>query len=164
MKIGRQAHRASAISTSNEATILVRGRDLCSELRQRVEAFDVCHLVNEHESPAFFRPLFRVRREEHGRINDAPRHGDTKTVAVEQSQRAVDSQSSRHALSEGQPGAIDDARSFTRQLAHAYRTKGEPKEHENRSGDPEYGKKRKATDARSGNGGRRKPPGRVRWH
>ncbi len=32
MKIGSQAHRASAISTSNEETILVRGRDLCREL------------------------------------------------------------------------------------------------------------------------------------
>ena len=32
MKIGAQAHRSSAISTSNEATILVRGRDLTHEL------------------------------------------------------------------------------------------------------------------------------------
>jgi len=32
MKIGPQTHRSSAISSSNEATILVRGRDLCGEL------------------------------------------------------------------------------------------------------------------------------------
>ena len=32
MKIGRQDHHSSAISTSNEATILVRGRDLSKEL------------------------------------------------------------------------------------------------------------------------------------
>jgi citrate synthase len=32
MKIGRQEWRASAISTSNADTILVRGRDLCAEL------------------------------------------------------------------------------------------------------------------------------------
>ena len=32
MKIGRQAHRSTAISSSNEETILVRGRDLCAEL------------------------------------------------------------------------------------------------------------------------------------
>jgi citrate synthase len=32
MKIGKQAHRSTAISSSNEATILVRGRDLCAEL------------------------------------------------------------------------------------------------------------------------------------
>ncbi len=32
MKIGSQAHRSSAISTSNEATILVRGRDLTQDL------------------------------------------------------------------------------------------------------------------------------------
>ena len=36
MKIGRQTHRASAISTSNEAAILVRGHDLCEELIGRI--------------------------------------------------------------------------------------------------------------------------------
>ena len=32
MKIGSMAHRSSAISSSNEETILVRGRDLCADL------------------------------------------------------------------------------------------------------------------------------------
>lgn len=32
MKIGPQTHRSSAISSSNEDTIVVRGRDLCGEL------------------------------------------------------------------------------------------------------------------------------------
>jgi citrate synthase len=32
MKIGSQAHRTSSISSSNEQTIIVRGRDLCAEL------------------------------------------------------------------------------------------------------------------------------------
>lgn len=32
MKIGSQAHRSSAISTADERTIVVRGRDLCKEL------------------------------------------------------------------------------------------------------------------------------------
>src|SRR5690242_4877378 len=36
MKIGRQAHRSSAISTSTPDTILVRGRDLCADLIGRV--------------------------------------------------------------------------------------------------------------------------------
>ncbi len=36
MKIGSQAHRSSAISTSNEATILVRGRDLTQDLIGRI--------------------------------------------------------------------------------------------------------------------------------
>lgn len=40
MKIGSQAHRSSAISTSNEAQILVRGRDLCAELLGRVTFTD----------------------------------------------------------------------------------------------------------------------------
>jgi hypothetical protein len=36
VKIGSQAHRSSAISTSNETTILVRGRDLTKELIGRI--------------------------------------------------------------------------------------------------------------------------------
>lgn len=32
MKIGRQEHRSSALSTSNADTIVVRGKDLCNEL------------------------------------------------------------------------------------------------------------------------------------
>ncbi len=37
MKIGSQAHRSSAISTSNETTILVRGHDLTQELMGRID-------------------------------------------------------------------------------------------------------------------------------
>src|ERR1041385_912822 len=40
MKIGPQTHHSSAISSSNEDTILVRGRDLCSELIGRVSFTD----------------------------------------------------------------------------------------------------------------------------
>jgi citrate synthase len=36
MKIGRQTQRTSAISTSNEETIIVRGRDLCRDLIGKV--------------------------------------------------------------------------------------------------------------------------------
>ena len=37
MKIGSQAHRSSAISTSNETNIVVRGRDLSGELIGRID-------------------------------------------------------------------------------------------------------------------------------
>jgi citrate synthase len=37
VKIGAQAHRSTAISTSNETTILVRGRDLSEELIGRID-------------------------------------------------------------------------------------------------------------------------------
>lgn len=40
MKIGPQTHRASAISSSNEATILVRGRDLCTQLIGQISFTD----------------------------------------------------------------------------------------------------------------------------
>src|SRR5258705_10652784 len=36
MKIGSQVHRSTAISTSNETTILVRGRDLTQDLIGRI--------------------------------------------------------------------------------------------------------------------------------
>jgi citrate synthase len=45
MKIGPQAHRSSAISSSNEATILVRGRDLCGELIGQVTFTDHAWLL-----------------------------------------------------------------------------------------------------------------------
>jgi citrate synthase len=40
MKIGRQEHRSSAISTSNADTIVVRGKDLCRELMGQVSFTD----------------------------------------------------------------------------------------------------------------------------
>lgn len=52
MKIGRQAQRASAISTSNEATILVRGRDLCEELIGRISFTEHVWLLVTGELPS----------------------------------------------------------------------------------------------------------------
>lgn len=51
MKIGRHTHRASAISSSNEATILVRGRDLCEELIGRISFTDHVWLLVTGELP-----------------------------------------------------------------------------------------------------------------
>ena len=45
MKIGRQAHRSSAICASNPATIIVRGHDLCAELIGRVGFSDYVWLL-----------------------------------------------------------------------------------------------------------------------
>lgn len=45
MKIGRQAHRSSAICASNPATIIVRGHDLCGELIGRVGFSDYVWLL-----------------------------------------------------------------------------------------------------------------------
>ncbi|MFC4313242.1 citryl-CoA lyase [Steroidobacter flavus] len=52
MKIGRQAHRASAISTSNEAAILVRGHDLCEELVGRISFTEHVWLLVTGELPS----------------------------------------------------------------------------------------------------------------
>lgn len=51
MKIGRQAHRSSAISASNEETILVRGRDLCGELIGRISFTDHVWLLVTGQLP-----------------------------------------------------------------------------------------------------------------
>lgn len=51
MKIGSQAHRTSAISSSNEDTILVRGRDLCGELIGRISFTDHIWLLVTGQMP-----------------------------------------------------------------------------------------------------------------
>jgi citrate synthase len=52
MKIGSQAQRTSAISSSNEDTILVRGRDLCRELIGRVSFTDHAWLLVTGQMPS----------------------------------------------------------------------------------------------------------------
>jgi citrate synthase len=52
MKIGRQAHRASAISTSNESAIVVRGHDLCEQLIGRISFTDHIWLLVSGELPS----------------------------------------------------------------------------------------------------------------
>jgi citrate synthase len=51
MKIGPQTHRSSAISASNEETILVRGRDLCGELIGRITFTDHAWLLITGQLP-----------------------------------------------------------------------------------------------------------------
>src|SRR5262245_23202648 len=51
MKIGSQTHRASAISTANAATILVRGHDLCADLIGRISFTDHVWLLVTGQLP-----------------------------------------------------------------------------------------------------------------
>jgi citrate synthase len=51
MKIGPQTQRSSAISSSNEDTILVRGRDLCGELIGHVSFTDHAWLLVTGQMP-----------------------------------------------------------------------------------------------------------------
>ena len=51
MKIGSQAHRTSAISSSNAATVVVRGHDLCAELIGRITFTDHVWLLVTGELP-----------------------------------------------------------------------------------------------------------------
>ena len=52
MKIGSQTHRSSAISSSNESVILVRGKDLCAELIGSVSFTDHIWLLVVGELPS----------------------------------------------------------------------------------------------------------------
>lgn len=52
MKIGRQTHRSSAISTSNEETILVRGRDLAGELIGNIDFTEYFWLLVTGAAPS----------------------------------------------------------------------------------------------------------------
>jgi citrate synthase len=51
VKIGKQTHSSSAISSSNESTILVRGRDLCTELVGQVSFTDHIWLLVTGQLP-----------------------------------------------------------------------------------------------------------------
>src|SRR5215471_15545691 len=51
MKIGRQAHRSSAISSSTEEAIFVRGRDLCRDLVGRISFSDHVWLLITGDLP-----------------------------------------------------------------------------------------------------------------
>ncbi len=52
MKIGRQTYRSSAISTSNEETILVRGRDLAGELIGNIDFTEYFWLLVTGSTPS----------------------------------------------------------------------------------------------------------------
>src|SRR4029078_541947 len=52
MKIGSQTHRSSAISSSNESVILVRGKDLCAALIGSVSFTDHIWLLVVGELPS----------------------------------------------------------------------------------------------------------------
>jgi citrate synthase len=93
MKIGSQQHHATAISASNEATILVRGRDLCRELLGRIGFTEHVWLLvtGELPSPAQRRVLDAtlVAIAEHGFVPSVQVSRMTLAAAPEALQGAV---------------------------------------------------------------------------
>jgi citrate synthase len=93
MKIGSQAHRATAISTSNEATILVRGRNLCEELIGRISFTDHVWLLitgalpNEAQRRVLDATLVAIA--EHGLVPSVQAARMTLAAAPEAMQGAV---------------------------------------------------------------------------
>ena len=93
MKIGRQEHRSSALSTSNADTIVVRGKDLCQELIGHVGFSDYLWflLSGELPQPAQRRVLDAtlVAIAEHGLVPSVQASRMTYAAAPEALQGAV---------------------------------------------------------------------------
>lgn len=92
MKIGSQAHCTSAISTSNEQTILVRGRDLCELIGQISFTDHVWLLItgalpNEAQRRVFDATLVAIA--EHGLVPSVQAGRMTLAAAPEAMQGAV---------------------------------------------------------------------------
>ncbi|RPH53598.1 MAG: citryl-CoA lyase, partial [Lysobacterales bacterium] len=93
MKIGSQAHCSSAISSSNEDTILVRGRDLCAELIGRITFTDHVWLLvtggmpSEAQRRVFDATLVAIA--EHGLVPSVQASRMTLAAAPEALQGAV---------------------------------------------------------------------------
>jgi citrate synthase len=93
MKIGRQEHRSSAISTSNADTIVVRGKDLCGQLIGHASFTDYFWflLTSEMPNPAQRRALDAtlVAIAEHGLVPSVQASRMTYAAAPEALQGAV---------------------------------------------------------------------------
>ncbi len=93
MKIGRQEHRSSALSTSNADTIVVRGKDLCRELIGQVSFTEYLWflLSGELPQPAQRRVLDAtlVAIAEHGLVPSVQASRMTYAAAPEALQGAV---------------------------------------------------------------------------
>ncbi len=93
MKIGRQTHRTSAISTSNEETILVRGRDLAGELIGNINFTDYFWLLVTGVAPTVAQrrvlDATLVAIAEHGLVPSVQASRMTLAAAPEAMQGAV---------------------------------------------------------------------------
>jgi citrate synthase len=93
MKIGRQEHRSSSISTSNADTIVVRGKDLCRDLMGQVTFTDYFWflLTSSMPNPAQRRMLDAtlVAIAEHGLVPSVQASRMTYAAAPEALQGAV---------------------------------------------------------------------------
>jgi citrate synthase len=93
MKIGRQEHRSSALSTSNADTIVVRGKDLCRELIGKVSFTDYMwfllsgQLPNAAQSRVLDATLVAIA--EHGLVPSVQASRMTYAAAPEALQGAV---------------------------------------------------------------------------
>src|SRR5678815_1955657 len=87
MKTGPQTHSSSAISSSNEATTLVRGRDLCGELIGRIWLLVTGAMPSDLQRRALDATLVAIA--EHGLVPSVQASRLTFAAAPEALQGAV---------------------------------------------------------------------------
>src|SRR2546423_5467391 len=88
------------------------------------------HLVNEHEAAMLFRPRVRILRQQHGGIDNSPRHWHRETVSTHQRKWPRYAKPIRKTLGERQPTSIFDARAVTRQSSDLPRPQREAQQDE----------------------------------
>jgi hypothetical protein len=111
-------------------------RELRDQLRERVESFNVRHLVNQNETPSLLGPGVSVLRKEHGRIHDSPRYRHRQTLTAKERQRTSHPKAVCETLSERKPKTIFDPRAFACELTNSPRSDRETEEHEHCTDEP----------------------------
>jgi citrate synthase len=126
MRIGKQDHPFTAISTSDAASITVRGRDLCSELIGKISFADYFFLLLTGKQPtenqSFFVNALLVAIAEHGLVPSVQAARLTYAAAPEALQGAV----AAGLLGSGSVvlGSGEAAGKFLHELIEASRGKG----------------------------------------
>src|SRR5690349_24462317 len=67
-------------------------RQLGNDLRERVDALDVRHLVHEHVSTPLLGPAVGVVRQQYYGVDDAPRYRHLETSAAKERHRPCDAE------------------------------------------------------------------------
>ena len=117
-----------------------RERELCDELRERVDTLDVRHLVHEHVAAALLGPVVGVVRQQHDGIDDAPRDRNIESPASQQRHRTRDAEPNRDPLREREPTAVFDALAAPRQSRDGERAGEKATENAERPDEPDDGR------------------------
>src|SRR5438105_6824405 len=114
-------------------------RELRDDLRERIDALDVRHLVDEHISTPIIGPAVGIVGQEHDRIDDSPRSRHIEPTAPQERHWPCDAEADRDALRQRKPSSIVDALAASRQSRYGNGTGDEPAEDGEGAKQPEDG-------------------------